>query len=345
MKKTALSVVVTMLATAGGTAQANESLNVSAYGGSWGDALQACIFTPFEEATGIDVVVEPSASSVTLSKLQAEASSPIMDVAWMDGGVSELARDSGVVAPIDPSLAPGLAGVIDQAKYKTEGGGIYAVGNGYFAVGIVYNSEEITTPPTSWEDLWNAEYAGRVILPSAVNSIGVPIFAAFNALAGGTLDDLTPGIEKMKTLEPALFFDSSGVANSGFQTGEGVIGAHYATQAFTMADGGLPIAYAIPKEGAMASDIRIHIVKGTKNSEAAHKLVDFAVQPAQAGCLATRLQVGPSTSGVELPPEVAARMPWGADGSIDDLAVADWTAINAYRDALSEAWTRLASGN
>lgn len=345
MNRTSLSLVSALIASAASTAQAEERLNVSAYGGSWGDALAECVFVPFQAATGISVLVEPSASTVTLAKLQAEASAPVTDVAWMDGGVSELARDSGVVAPIDPALAPSLAGVIDQAKYKTDSGDIYAVGNGYFAVGIVYNTEEITTPPTSWEDLWNPDYAGRVILPSAVNSIGVPMLATFNKLAGGTLDDLTPAVEKMKSLDAALFFDSSGVANSGFQAGEGVIGAHYATQAFTMADSGLPIAYAIPKEGAMASDIRIHIVRGTQKLEAAHKLVDFAVQPEQAGCLAAKLQVGPATSGVELPPEVATRMPWGADGSIDDLAVADWTEINAHRDALTETWTRIATAN
>lgn len=327
-----------------GMAQATDSLNVSAYGGSWGDALTSCVFKPFEAKTGIAVLLEPSASTVTLSKLQAQASDPVTDVAWMDGGVSELARDSGVVAAIDPTMVPGIENVVEQARYKTDTGDIYAVGNGYFAIGLVYNTEEITTPPTSWEDLWNPDYAGRVILPSAVHSTGVPLLALFNELAGGTLDDLTPAIKKMADLDVALFFDSSGVANTGFQTGEGVIGAHAATQAFTMADSGLPIAYAIPKEGAMASDIRVHIVKGTDDLEAAHALVDFAVQPAQAGCLAARLQVGPATQNVDLPPEVAARMPWGADGSVDDLSVSDWSAINSHRDALTDAWNRIAFG-
>jgi putative spermidine/putrescine transport system substrate-binding protein len=302
-------------------------------------------FQAFEEKTGISILLEPSASTVTLSKLQAEAANPVTDVAWMDGGVSELARDSGVVAAIDPAMAPSLAGVVDQAKYKTDAGDIYAIGNGYFAIGLVYNSEEIATPPTSWEDLWNPDYAGRVILPSAVHSSGVPFMALVNELAGGTLDDLTPGTEKMSSLEAALFFDSSGVANSGFQTGEGVIGAHAATQAFTMSDSGLPMAYVIPKEGAMASDIRIHIVKGTDDLEASHQLVDFAIQPAQAGCLAAALKVGPATQGVELTADVAARMPWGANGTIDDLSVSDWSAINANRDALTDAWNRIATGN
>lgn len=344
MKKlTVVTWAASMLAMASPTLA--ESLNVSAYGGSWGEALSACVFKPFEAETGVSVVLEPSASTVTLSKLQAEASAPVTDVAWMDGGVSELARDSGVVQAINPAMAPSLQGVAERAKYTTDDGDIYAVGTGYFAVGLVYNSEEISTPPTSWEDLWNPAYAGRVILPSAVNSIGVPLLALFNDHAGGTLNDLSPAIEKLADLDVALFFDSSGVANSGFQTGEGVIGAHYATQAFTMADSGLPIAYAVPKEGAMASDIRVHIVKGTDQPDAAHKLVDFAVQPAQAACLAEKLQVGPATLDVDLPEDVAARMPWGLGGSIDDLAVVDWTAVNAHRDELTETWNRIATGN
>ncbi|WP_324754156.1 hypothetical protein [Roseovarius sp. Pro17] len=74
------------------------------------------MFKPLEAEIGIPVVPEPSASTVTLSKLQAEAANPVTDVAWMDGGVSEPTRDSGVVAAIDPAMAPGLAGVVDQAN-------------------------------------------------------------------------------------------------------------------------------------------------------------------------------------------------------------------------------------
>lgn len=326
-------------------ANAASSLIVSAYGGSWGDGLKACIFDPFSASSGIAIELEPSASTVTLSKLQAQASSPKIDVAWMDGGVSELARDAGVVASIDRSKVPGIENVLDEATYETSGGDLYAIGTGYFAVGLVYNTDEVKTPPASWEDLWKPEYAGRVILPSAVNSIGVPVFTAFNKLAGGTASDLEPGKAKMSSLDVALFFDSSGVANSAFQTGEGIIGAYYATQAFTMAGSGLPIAYAIPKEGAIGSDIRVHLVKGTQKETEALQLIDFSIQPEQAKCLAEKLQIGPAVKNVTLPADVAARMPWGADGSIKNLAIADWDGINANRQALTETLTRIATGN
>nr|WP_324755218.1 ABC transporter substrate-binding protein [Roseovarius sp. Pro17] len=62
---------------------------------------------------------------------------------------------------------------------------------------MVYNNEEIKKPPTSWENLWNPDYAGRGIMPSAVTSIRVPVLAMFNSLAGGTLDDLARAAEKM----------------------------------------------------------------------------------------------------------------------------------------------------
>ena len=42
--------------------------------------------------------------------------------------MSELARNSGVIAAIDPAMAPALAGAVDQAKYKTDASDIYAGG-------------------------------------------------------------------------------------------------------------------------------------------------------------------------------------------------------------------------
>ncbi|WP_324754157.1 hypothetical protein [Roseovarius sp. Pro17] len=46
-----------------------------------------------------------------------------------------------------------------------------------------------------------------------------------------------------------------------------------------------------------------------------------------------------------MPPEFATRTPWGVDGSIADLTVVECSNVNTYRDALTEAWHRLAAGN
>ena len=72
-----------------GPATAQQPLTVAFYGGEWGDAITACIVDPFVKTSGVKVTPEPGVSSVTLAKLKQQKGSPAIDVAWIDGGVSE----------------------------------------------------------------------------------------------------------------------------------------------------------------------------------------------------------------------------------------------------------------
>src|SRR5579863_2946836 len=150
---------------------AADSLTVAYYGGSWGDEIQKCITAPFSKATGIEVVPEPGVSSVTLAKLRQQKGKPAIDVAWMDGGISEIAAAEGLVAPIDPHAVPNVANMIPEGVYHKPDGSIYALSTGYYALGIAYNTKEVKTKPTSWNDLWNSDYAGAVTVPSPTNSM------------------------------------------------------------------------------------------------------------------------------------------------------------------------------
>src|SRR3546814_7906551 len=89
----------------------------------------------------------------------------------MDGGVSELAAAANVLEPLTLDAIPNLAKVIPEGLYKKADNSIYAVSTGFYALGLVYNTNEIKTAPTSWEDLWNPKYAGIVTIPSPANAM------------------------------------------------------------------------------------------------------------------------------------------------------------------------------
>ncbi|KAG1243791.1 hypothetical protein G6F65_022185 [Rhizopus arrhizus] len=91
----------------------------------------------------------------------------------MDGGISELAAQAGVLDTLDPAAIPNLKNVIDQGVYRN-GDAAYAGSTGYYSLGITYNTKEVPQAPTSWKDLWKPEYAGAVAVPSPANSSGVP---------------------------------------------------------------------------------------------------------------------------------------------------------------------------
>lgn len=325
-------------------AYAAEKLTVAFYGGTWGEAIQACIVDPFVEATGIQVTPEPGVSTVTLAKLKQQKDNTAIDVAWMDGGVSELAAADNLVAEIDPSNVPGISSVIDEGVYKTKDGKIYALSTGFYSLGLVFNTDEVKEEPSSWWDFWDEKYAGLVTVPSPSNAMGVPFFVLINKLSGGSMDNFDPGVKKMRELNVSSFFDASGNATNSFQSGEVILGAHYANAAWAMADKELPISYNVPLEGAPSGDIRVHIVEGTHAPDAAQKFVDFAVAKEQATCMTNRLYVGPATKGVEPSDEAAERLPWGPSGSVKNLALFDWDEINANRDRITEIFNREVAG-
>ncbi|WJF89170.1 ABC transporter substrate-binding protein [Paraburkholderia bonniea] len=314
-------------------------LTVAMYGGNWGDAFRSCVAEPFTKATGIAVTPELGTSTTTLAKLQQQKNAPSVDVAWMDGGISELAYQAGVVDNLDAAALPNLKNMLPQAVYRN-GATTYAVSSGYYSLGLTYSTKAVKTVPTSWKDLWNPAYAGAVTVPSPANSAGVPFVVFLAQVWGVNPASLEPVYAKLAALDTALFFDSSGAASNAFQSGEAVIGAHFNVGAWDLIDKGVPLGFVVPKEGAWATDARLHLVKGSRNKAAAEQFINSALTPAAATCLATKLYLGPAVAGVTLPAEVSRKLPWGASGSVNSLKLFDWSAINARRAEITAAWNR-----
>lgn len=327
------------LLAAGQALAQQQKITVAWYGGNWGDAFRACVAEPYTKATGVTVVPEVGTSTTTLAKLQQQKGAPTIDVAWMDGGISELAAEAGVLDTLDPAGIPNLKNVIDQGVYRN-GDSAYAVSTGYYSLGIAYNTKEVPQAPASWKDLWKPEYAGAVAIPSPANSSGVPFIFFLARVFSVDPSNLAPLYAKLASLDTALFFDSSGAATNAYQSGEAIIGAHFNVGAWDLIDKGLPIGFAVPKEGAWATDARLHLVKNAPNKAAAQKFIDTALTPDAAACLATRLYLGPAVKDVQVPKDVARKLPWGADGSVKNLSLFDWNLINSRRAEVTDAWNR-----
>src|SRR5258706_9237017 len=320
-------------------ATADQSVTVAWYGGNWGDAFNACVAKPFTETTGIAVKPEIGTSIVTLSKLKQQKGSASIDVAWMDGGVSELAADADLLDTLDSSQIPNLVNVQPQAIYKSRGSN-FAVGTGYYSVGIVYNTEKVKTPLSSWGALWKPDFAAAVTIPSPSNSAGIPLLVFLNSVFSASPNELTPIFDKVKSLQAALFFDSSGAASTAFQTGEVVAGAHYSAAAWDLAAKGLPIRFVVPKEGVWATDARLHLIRGSKNKAAAEKFINTALTKEAAHCLAEKLYLGPAVKDVSIDAALAEKMPWGKGGSVDNLNMSDWSMIKKMRPGIVDRGNR-----
>jgi putative spermidine/putrescine transport system substrate-binding protein len=257
----------------------------------------------------------------------------------MDGGFSELALAAGVLDNLDGKAIPNLINVLQDAVYSSNAI-TYAVGTGYYSLGLTYNTEKVKPAPTSWNDLWKPEFEDAVTIPSPSNSSGVPFIFFLNNIWNAPANDFSETFKRKKQLHAALFFDSSGAATNAFQRGEAIIGAHFSVGAWDLIDKGLPIGFVVPKEGVWATGARLHLIKGAPHKQAAEKFIDTALTEQASACLAEKLYLGPSVKGTTVPPAAARKLPWGEKRSAKDLRLFDWTIVNKERANIADRWNR-----
>jgi putative spermidine/putrescine transport system substrate-binding protein len=142
--------------------------------------------TPFEDDTGCQVDVTYADSSDEMVQLMRQGGGATFDGVSASGDASNRLIAGGDVGAVDPSLFPEMENVI--APLNPDGGtntDHYIVGDNVFGTPymygpnfLMYNTEEVSPAPTSWDVTFEADspYAGKV---TAYDS---PIFIADAAL-------------------------------------------------------------------------------------------------------------------------------------------------------------------
>jgi putative spermidine/putrescine transport system substrate-binding protein len=129
--------------------------------------------------------------------------------------IRSLKGDSRAPDVVDVSLSFAIAGANEglyakyfNTNYKTIPRSLkdtrgFWMGDYWGAVSIGYNKSLISNPPKTWKDLLKPEYKGKVAMNGSPLSSGSAIAGVFAATlgAGGTLSDVTPGIDYFATLK------------------------------------------------------------------------------------------------------------------------------------------------
>lgn len=290
------------------SAQAEE-LVVASYGGSFGEAVKACHIAPFEKATGVTVAVKLNNSSQTAAALRATAGNPDLDVVFMDDAFSAQTNNEGLNEKLDRTKLSHAADVIPNAWGKNDGYVVTMVS----ATAIIYDPKVVKTPPTSWLDLFDPQYAGNYVIGDISGTSGWQLLLALNKIKGGTLENVDPGISAIRPLAKGstVLYTQADQVVSLFERGEIVIAAWYPNNAAAAAAKGLSLAVAYPKEGAVGILPTMVIPKGTKKLDLAHKFVDQVLSAEGQKCFSERAIIGSVNTKVTLSDKVAKIVPYG----------------------------------
>src|SRR3954451_3314262 len=225
MKNVLLGTTALLLALASATpGQAQKTLTIGAYGGSFEKTMRKEIIPPFEAKHGVKIDYVAGNSTDTLAKLQAQKSNQQIDAIIVDDGPGYQAVALGFCA----ELAPGdvYKDVYDIMKFKEN----KAVGIGMVGTGFMYNKkvfdENKWPPPSSWDDLADSKFRKKLVIPPLNNSYGLHALVMVARQKGGGEAKIDPGFKAFKDeIGPNVlaYEPSPAKMTELFQSGQAVI--------------------------------------------------------------------------------------------------------------------------
>lgn len=326
---------------AGSAFAQQKTLYVGMNGGDMERTFTQHVFPAFEKANNVKVVVVPGTSVDILAKAQAYKDNPQMHVMFLDDGIMlraasmglcEKLKDDPVLKELDPNAR--LAG--DKAAGITMG-----------MTGLAYNTklfaEQGWAPPTSWMDLADPKYNGKIVFQSASSSsFGLHGFLMFNRIQGGDESNVEPGFKHWKdTIGKNVleYISTSAKVAEMLQTNEAAMFPMNITGVGRLKRRDISVEFAYPKEGAALLMVTQCVLANNSEPELSQKLALYLL-PAEAQSLA--LENGseiPSNTTVQ-PSEKTRGELERVRGYLKDVKVMDWDTINQNRQAWNARWNR-----
>ena len=318
-----------------------KTLYIGMNGGTMEKTYTEHVFGAFEKANNVKVVVVPGTSSDILAKAQANKDKPQMHVMFLDDGIMYRAIGLGLCEKMQASAA--MNDLFPTARFK----GDMAAGVNVGMTGLAYNKKMFTekgwAAPTSWMDLADPKFKGKVVFQSLSSStFGLHGFLLFNRIQGGNDKNVEPGFKAWPTtVGPNVleYIPSSAKLSEMVQTGEAAIFPLTPTAVGVLKDKGLPVEYVQPKEGSAVLTVGECVIAKNSEPELSHKLAQYLLSPeAQAAALEFGGQI-PSNSKTKASGKAAALVKQMND-YMKTATVVDWDAINENRPAWNARWNK-----
>lgn len=337
------------LALAGGTAMAGLSskdvkaakeLRIMMAGGSWKDWVSKVFAEPFAKANNLELVWKLGLSFEPI--VMAQQRRPQWDLIHTGQTKAEQLGAMGLYLPWTEDTIPNLAKIHPSFRYE------HLAGKCHTPYGLCVNTRQIKRPITSWQDLWDPEFKGRVAFP-AWGWVGDEVFHAINIAFGGTTENIDPGIAKFKELfskNQCRIINNVEHTRQLLEAQEVWICPYFGARTEQAAAAGAPVEFVIPKEGGLSWIWNTAIIANRpKDSiELSQKYVGTCLE-AEKQIEFARLTGYPPTNMdamKNLPPDLKKLEL--SDAEVELLGKLqrqiDFMAQFAYRDQYAERWNK-----
>ncbi|MFA5521190.1 MAG: extracellular solute-binding protein [Castellaniella sp.] len=290
----------------------DESLNVLIWGVTWQGAIQE-VSANFTKETGIKVnLVTQASSGDGLAKLQAMRAKPSVDVWFTTSSVAyRSVEDKELFAefPADEmphlkELPEGMAGSHFAAVYS-------------YPTALIYRTDLVDPPITSWADLWDERFHKKLALPAMGMYQARLLMMAAGKDGGNPLDEET-GFANLESLKPnvAMFYSSDAQARQALAQGEVSVLVAPPSQGKRVADAGRPVKVISPAPAVMNFDA-VMMVRSGKEAAAA-KYIDYLISAPVNEFIAENISMSAVNVNSAQPESLRGQLPERGDEYVPD---------------------------
>lgn len=349
-----LAALSTGLALHAGLSSAQQSITVVSFGGAMTRALDAAIYQPFTEATGIRVISEDYNGGLGQIRSQVEFDNIDWDVVQIEAGDPLLGCDEGLLEEIDPELLTAAPdGTPASDDFLPSGLLPCAVANIVWSTVIAYNTDSFGADgpqPSTIEDFFDLDtFPGtRGMRRSAIGTMewalmadGVPRSEVYDVLA--TEEGIDRALARLDTIKDSVIWWEAGAqAPQLLADREVVMSAAWNGRIFDAeVNEGQPFAILWDTQ-IMAMD-HWAIPRGTPRLENALAFVQFASETANSARVSEHIAYGsPRLSAAALVPmhaelgiDMSTHLPTHPDNTGNAL-INDLEFWNDFGDEVSD---------
>ena len=245
---------------------------------NWYEYIDPAVIDQFEEETGITVNYAMFTTNEEMYA-QLEHSSGAYDVIFPSDYIIERLIKEDALEPLNYDNIPNAAGVIEWMKtpaYDPES--TYSVPYMWGTLGLIYNTDLVSEPITSWESIFSGEYKGNVLMMDSVRDTLATALSylgySINTRDEDELEEAEDLLIKQKQdgIVAGYFVDET---KDKMVAGEAAIALIYSGDALYSLEKADNLVYVVPEEGSNVWLDAMCIPKGSKHKEAAECFINF----------------------------------------------------------------------
>jgi spermidine/putrescine transport system substrate-binding protein len=268
---------------------------------SWVDYMPQSVMDAFTKEYGIMIkYVAYESQEEVVTNIQA---GNIYDLVVLGPEFIPQLADENLLKPIDYRNIPNFKNI--SANFRDlafDPGNKYSIPFHWGTTGILVRTDLVNRPITSWNDLWDPAFAGKVGVWAIARST-IPI--TLKAL-GYSANSENP-IELEKVRQYLLQIKSNAVTVSGLEpsivpileSGQLVMGTGWAYDAIVAQESSAAIEYIIPQEGTILWTDHFFIPAKANNPRGAELFLNFILQPEIAAQIVNESYYPMAVDGIE----------------------------------------------